>query len=284
MITLVDVLGAVDPLVAHRARARERPVDRTGVTDGIRVARIGSARVVQVAQQSRLAGRTPAVEAADAVDTGRPVEAGRVHAVVDVVAAVRTVPAVHADAVVAAVGVGAGRAVLADRRLLDALVHVRLAVLAVEARRTLAVIGVDPVHAGAPVLAHIARAVVDVLLAVFTLEAWWTFAFVGEFGRLLASAPVLARRRRARNVVRFAVFASESGFAHALVRSMRVDAFAPVGARTLDTLLDVLGAGRALKPLRTGALPRIPVGRQVAGAPVATRRRSAQILLVAVNA
>lgn len=170
LIALVNVLGAVDALVAHRARARERPVDRAGVADGVRMARVRGAGVVQMAQQTRLAGRTPAVEASDAVDAGRPVEAGRVHAVVDVVAAVRPVPAVDADAVVAAVGVGTGGPVLADRRLLHALVHVRFAVLAGKARRALAVIRVDPVDTGATVLAHIARAVVNVLLAVFALE------------------------------------------------------------------------------------------------------------------
>lgn len=46
---------------------------------------------------------------------------------------------------------------------------------------------------------------------------WWTFAFVVEFRRLLASAPVLAGRRRTGNVVRLAVFPSVSGFTVASV-------------------------------------------------------------------
>lgn len=171
LIALVNILGTVNPLVAQSAGAGERSVDRAGITDCIRMARIGGARIVQMTQQTGLARRAPAVEAPDPVDAGRPVEAGRIDAIVDIVATIGPIPAVHANAVVAAVGVGTGGPVLADRRLLHALVHVRLAVLAGKARRTLAVIGIDPVHAGATVLTHITRAVVNVLLAVFALKA-----------------------------------------------------------------------------------------------------------------
>lgn len=48
---------------------------------------------------------------------------------------------------------------------------------------------------------------------------WRTFAFVGKFRRLLASAPVLARRWRTGNVVGLAIFASVSGFTHASAKS-----------------------------------------------------------------
>lgn len=233
-------------------------------------------------EESGLAGSAAAVEAADAVDTGRSVEAGRVDAVVDVVAAVRTVPAVDADAVVAAVGVGTGGTVLADRRLLHALVHIRFAVLAGKARRTLAVIGVDPVHTGGTVLAQITRAVVNILLAIFALETGWTFALIVELGRLLTGASVLARRRRARNVGRFTVLAGISGITHALVGTVRIDALATIQAGILDALLDILGAGRTLESLRTDTLE--VAARDGASATVAARRRRAQILLVAVFA
>lgn len=181
LIALVDILGTVDALVAHRTGTGKGSINRTGVANRIGMARIGGTGVVQMAQESRFAGSTPTVEASDAVDAGCPVEAGRIHAVVDVVAAVRPVPPVHTDAVVAPVGVGAGCSVFANRRLLHALVHIRFAILAGKARRALAVIGVDPVHTGATVLAHIAGAVVNVFLAIFTLETWWTFAFVVKF-------------------------------------------------------------------------------------------------------
>ena len=93
LIALVNVFRAVDALVPDGARARERAVDRAGVADRVRVARVRRARIVQMAQQPRLAGRAAAVEAADTVDTGRPIEAGRVHTIVNVVAAVGPVPA-----------------------------------------------------------------------------------------------------------------------------------------------------------------------------------------------
>lgn len=271
LITLVDILGTVDALVAHRAGTRKRPVDRAGITDCIGVARIRSTGIVQMAQQSRLARRAPTVEATDPIDTGGPVKTSRIHTVIDIVATVRPIPPVHADTVVAAVGVGTGGPILANRWLLNALVHIRVAIIAGKARRALAVIGIDPVYAGATVLTHIARTIVDVLLAVFTMEAWWTFAFVVKFRRLLASASVLARRRRTGNVVRLAVFPSVSGFTHALVRSMRVDALATVDARVLDALLDILGARQTLEPLWADALD-VPVWGQCASASVAAWR------------
>lgn len=51
LFALVDVLGAVDTLVAAGARAGIRAVGGARVTDGVCVARVGSARVVQVTQQ-----------------------------------------------------------------------------------------------------------------------------------------------------------------------------------------------------------------------------------------
>lgn len=217
LIALVDVLGTIDALVTHSTGTGEGSVDRAGIADRVRVAGIGGTCIVQMAQQASLARSTATVEATNTIDTSRPVEAGRINAVVNVVATVRPVPTVHADAVVATVGVGTGSPIFADRRLLHALVYIRFAIFAGKARWALAVIGIDPVHAGATVLAHITRTVINVLLAVFALKTWWTFAFVGKFRRLLASAPVLARRRRTGDVVRFAVFASVSGFTHALV-------------------------------------------------------------------
>lgn len=171
LLALVNVLRAVDALVPGRARARERAVDRTGVAQGVRVARIRRARIVQMAQQPRFALGAATVEAAHAIDAGGPIEAGRVHAVVDVLAAIGARPAVDADARVAAVRVRARGAVLADGRPGGALVHVVLAVLAEVVGAALAAVRVDAVHAGAAVLAQVAGTVVDVLLAVGALEA-----------------------------------------------------------------------------------------------------------------
>lgn len=218
------------------------------------MARIRGTGVIQMAQQPGLSGGTSAVKASNPVDTSSPIEASRINAIIDVVTAIGSVPPVDANAVVSPVGVGTGGSVFADRRLLNALVHVRFTILTGKARRTLAVIRVDPIHAGGTVLTHIARAVVNILLAIFALETWRAFTFVVVLRRLLAGAPVLAGRRRARNVMRFAVLPGVSGFTHALVGSMGVDALATVHARTFDALLDVLCTGRTLKPLRADTL------------------------------
>lgn len=116
--------------------------------------------------------RALAEEAADPVDAGRPVETGGSGAVVDVYAAVGSGPAIDADARVAAVTVGTGGSIVTERRPDRALVHVVLALGAGEGRRTEARVLVDPVDSGRAVLAEIAHAVVDVLLAVDAFEAW----------------------------------------------------------------------------------------------------------------
>lgn len=112
-----------------------------------------------------------AEEAPDPVDAGGPVEAGRASAVVDVLAAVGSGPAVYAYAGEAAVAVGAGRPVVAGRGPHRALVDVVLALRTRERWWTQARVLVHPVDACRTVLAKITLAVVDVLLAVITLES-----------------------------------------------------------------------------------------------------------------
>lgn len=115
LFALVNVLGAVDALVAGRTGAGERAVDRARVANGVRVARIRRTGIVQMAQQSSLPGRAQAHEAAHAVDAGRPVEARRTVTVVYIDAAVRPRPAVDTDARIAADRIRTGGSVLAHR-------------------------------------------------------------------------------------------------------------------------------------------------------------------------
>lgn len=51
-LAFVDVFRTVDTFVAVRTRAHVGTIDGTCVTDGASVARIGSARIVQMAQQT----------------------------------------------------------------------------------------------------------------------------------------------------------------------------------------------------------------------------------------
>ena len=118
-----------------------------------------------MAQQTRLPRRTLAEEAADTVVAGATVQAVALHTVVLVRLAVLADVTVDADALVAALGVLAGAVVLAGVGV-GALVHVLGAVAALPVGRAAAGVGADTIHTGGPVLAKIARAVVDVLLTV----------------------------------------------------------------------------------------------------------------------
>lgn len=78
-----------------------------------RVRRTG---IIQVAQQTRLAGCATAVERSYTVDTGGAIEAGGCYTIVNIIAAISTLPAVHADARIIAVCIGASSAILTNRR------------------------------------------------------------------------------------------------------------------------------------------------------------------------
>lgn len=137
--------------------------------------------IVQVAQQTRLALRTLAIEAANAIDARGSVETGRLFAVIRVVAAVQARPAIHADAAVRSVSVCTGGSVLAHRMIpLGALVHIVLAESAREVRWTAAGVVRDAIDAGSSVLAKMSQAIVVVLFAVLALE---TFGYKSQCHR-----------------------------------------------------------------------------------------------------
>lgn len=114
MFALIDVFRAVKSLVARCAGAGVGAVDGAGVTDGVSVAGIGCARVIEVAEKTSLPRRALAVKRPNPVDAGGAVEASCACAVVDVDRAFWTSPAVDADAGETADGVGARCSVLAD--------------------------------------------------------------------------------------------------------------------------------------------------------------------------
>lgn len=134
------------------------------------MAGIRGARIVQMTQQSRLARRAAAIEAADTIDTGGAVKTGSLHTIIDILATVAARPTVHTDATVTAVRVRTGRSVLADRGTHCTLIDINVTVASREIWRTIAAILVDPIHAGATILAQISRTIINVLLAVLALE------------------------------------------------------------------------------------------------------------------
>lgn len=150
--TLVNVFRAIDAFVAGRTGARVRSIHRTRVADGVCVAWIRCARIVQVAQQSRFARNAATNETANAVDACRPVEAGRIRAIVDVDAAIGSRPAIHANARISADCVRASRTVLAQRRTRQTFVDVVLAVFTREIRTAFAAVRIYAVNAFGSIL------------------------------------------------------------------------------------------------------------------------------------
>jgi hypothetical protein len=144
------------------------------------VTRIGSARVVEMAEESSLAFGTLAVEGADAVVTRGAVETRGGCAVVDVVGARDARPAVDANAREGAERVHARGAVVTHMRAEGALVHVARAVRARPLRGARARVGVEAVDTSGAVLAEVRTAVVDVVLTEVSSEANGTLTREGQ--------------------------------------------------------------------------------------------------------
>ena len=134
---LVDVLGTVGAVEAVWTTARVGAGHGVSVTPCPWVARVARTRVVQVAEQARLAGRTLAHIAADTVNTRSTIHARLLNTIVLVDLAVLADVAVDADALVAALRVLTGAMVL-TRIVARALIHVLGAVPALPVGRALA--------------------------------------------------------------------------------------------------------------------------------------------------
>lgn len=127
LFTFVDVFGTIDSFVAGSTRTSVRTIDRACVAYGIGVTRIRRARVVKVAQETGLAVRALAMEAANSVDTSGAVETGSSGTIVNVYRTVLSGPAVYTNTIVRSQRIGTCRAVVADAGPHGALVHVHLA-------------------------------------------------------------------------------------------------------------------------------------------------------------
>lgn len=150
--------------------------------------------------------------------------------VVNVLAAVVACPPIDADAVVAAVGVMASPSILARVGHQFALVHILCTVLACVMGRALAVVGVHAVHTHAAILAAVTRTVINVMLTVWTREAWQAATVVGGVSLLDARASILARRGAARHVGCLTVLAGVLLRTAAVVGAHLIDAHTAVEA------------------------------------------------------
>lgn len=164
-IAFVDVDVAFGPYVAVGAPAGVAAVDHAGLANGPGVARVRCAGVVQVAQEAGLVGWALADVRGHSVVASSAILARVLRAIVDVDLAIVAFVAVDADARVASLCVGARGPVLADIRPRGALVHILGAIASAVLVRTVTGIGVDPVHAFAPILAEVTIAVVHIDLA-----------------------------------------------------------------------------------------------------------------------
>lgn len=131
-----------------------------------------------MAQQSCLSWCTPAVETAHPINASGTIEASSTCAVIDIDTTVRACPAIDTDAREATNGVGASSTILTHAGSLSALVHILLTQLAHVRGRTQAGVPVDIVYTRRPVLAQVARTIIDILLAVFATVSCRTLALV----------------------------------------------------------------------------------------------------------
>lgn len=223
------------------------------------MARIAGTRVVQVAQQARLARCALAVEGADSVVARGTVEARGHGAIVDVLRAVSARPAVDADTRVAAYRVGARGAVLAHAGPQSALVHVLGAVGPRVRGRAVARVRVDAVQTGGAVLAQVARTVVHVRLAVCTREAWRTRALVVERVDGPTGSAIHAGAGLTRNVLGFAQLTRVAGFTDATEGTLGVEACS-MNTGSCLALVHVDRARGSAVPRRTDARIRIFLG------------------------
>lgn len=256
---LVHVLGAVDSLEAVGTGAEVGAVNGARVADGARVARVAGARVVQVTEQARLARRALAVEGAHPVVARGAVEASGHGAVVDVLRAVGACPAVDADARVAAHSVSARSAVLAHAGPQRALVHVLGAVGPRVRGRAVARVRVDAIQAGGAVLAQVSRAVVHIRFAVGAREARRAGALVVERVDRPTRSAIHARAGIARDVLRLAPLARVAGFTDAAERSLGVEARS-VHAGPCLALVHVDRARGSAEPRRACTRVRVLLG------------------------
>lgn len=118
--------------------------------------------------------------------------AGSAGTVVNVLTAVFPRPAVDTDTLVTAVGVVTRATVLAGIGHQLAFINIIGAQLTCELWSTLTVVSVDSIDTGSSILALVAGAVVNVDVAVFPVETWYTRALIAGVSFLDAGSSVKA--------------------------------------------------------------------------------------------
>lgn len=124
LLTLIDILRTVNALVSRGAGAGIAAIDGARIADGVHVAGVGGARVLQVTQQPSLAGSAATVEAAHAVNASGSIETGCPGAVINVGTAIWAGPPVHANARESTYSIGTSGTILTHARSMAAFIHI----------------------------------------------------------------------------------------------------------------------------------------------------------------
>lgn len=90
----------------------------------------------------------------------------------------------------APIGIEASAPVVTGIGLQLTFIHIFSAELACPLRRTLAVVGVDPIYTGASIHAHVIWTVINVNLTVVSFKARQASALIAEVPCLATSAPI----------------------------------------------------------------------------------------------
>lgn len=219
--TLINILLTGGACVARRTGAGSLPSHRVGVTSGSRVARVPQTLIFQVAEKTSLPKRTLALIPPNLVMAGTSIETRASCTVIFVLFTILANKPVNTDALVSTLRILASAMVLA-RIVQGALVNIFQAVATCPVGRALAGIGVSSIDTPPTILAQIAFTVVNVLLAVPTLESIRAGAIVLIVSCSSAKASIFTGRRAAWHIRGVTVLPSPAILAVALVSTVEI--------------------------------------------------------------
>lgn len=150
--------------------------DWVGVTLRALSARVTDTSIISVAEQTCLSMGAQTDKRCYTVDACGAGAARCCCTVINVFRAVGSTPAIHTHTNIAANQVAACSSILAGVWLQAALIHIFCAVLTSPLWRTLAVVGVNSIHAGSSIGTLMTRAVINVVLTVCPIETWKAMA------------------------------------------------------------------------------------------------------------
>lgn len=165
LIAFVDVNVAFRTNVTARTTTSVTAVDHASLANGSRITGVGGASIIQMAKEASLVRRTLTNIAGYAVVAGAPIEARLNSAVIHIDLAVVALETVDTDAGVTSVRVVTRGSVLAYVRPRRAFVDVLSAVAAGVLGGAVAGVTADTIHTTASVLAKVAIAIVYVDVA-----------------------------------------------------------------------------------------------------------------------